>query len=59
MVNTLKIKKMGIVKEPLHIDFVVDNRPMSKEEEKQISDYIASQKKKREQKRNTKSSKTN
>lgn len=61
MVNTLKIKKMGIVKEPLNIDFVVDNRPLTKEEEKQISDYIASQKKKREQKRNTKSriSKTN
>lgn len=52
---------MGIVKEPLNIDFVVDNRPLTKEEEKQISDYIASQKKKREQKRNTKSriSKTN
>jgi hypothetical protein len=43
----------------LHIDFVVGNRPITKE--KQISDYIASQKKKREQKRNTTSkiSKTN
>jgi hypothetical protein len=46
---------MGIVKEPLNIDFVVENRPLTKEEEKQISEYIASQKKKRELKNNTNS----
>ena len=39
---------MGIVKEPLHIDFVVDNRPLTKEEERQISEYIISQKNKKE-----------
>lgn len=37
---------MGIIKEPLNVDFVVENRPLSKEEEKQISDYIIAQKKK-------------
>lgn len=41
---------MGIVKEPLNIDFVVENRPLTKEEEKQISEYILSQKNKREMK---------
>jgi hypothetical protein len=46
--NILKINKMGIVKEPLNIDFVVENRHLTKEEEKQISEYIISQKKKRE-----------
>jgi hypothetical protein len=43
---------MGIVKEPLNIDFVVENRPLTKEEEKQISEYINSQKNKREAKEN-------
>jgi hypothetical protein len=37
---------MGIVKEPLNIDFVVENRPLTNEEVKQISNYILSQKKK-------------
>jgi hypothetical protein len=37
---------MKIVKEPLNVDFVVENRPLTKEEEKQISNYILSQKKK-------------
>lgn len=46
---------MRIVKEPLDIDFVVENRPLTKEEERQISEYISSQKKKRESKNNTNS----
>ncbi len=44
---------MGIVKEPLNVDFVVENRPLTKEEEKMISEYIASQKNKRELKTKT------
>ena len=44
---------MGIVKEPLNIDFVVENRPLTKEEEKQISEYIISQKKRKEFKNNS------
>lgn len=39
---------MGIVKEPLNVDFVVENRPLTKEEEKMISEYIACQKNKKE-----------
>jgi|JI6StandDraft_1071083.scaffolds.fasta_scaffold60260_3 hypothetical protein len=45
---------MRIIKEPLNIDFVVENRPLTKEEERQISEYISFQKKKRESKNNTK-----
>jgi hypothetical protein len=31
---------MGIIKEPLEIDFFVDSRPITAAEEQQISDYI-------------------
>jgi hypothetical protein len=44
---------MGIVKEPLNVDFVVENRPLTKDEEKQISEYISSQKIKKELKDKT------
>jgi hypothetical protein len=44
---------MAIVKEPLNIDFVIENRPLTKVEEKQISEYINSQKKKKEVKTST------
>lgn len=37
---------MEIIKEPLNVDFVVENRPLTSEEEKQISDYIKSHKSK-------------
>ena len=37
---------MGIAKEPLNVDFVVENRPLTKDEENQISEYIIAQKKK-------------
>ncbi len=54
MENILKINIMGIVKEPLNIDFVVENRLLTTEEEKQISEYIISQKLKKEIKETTK-----
>lgn len=44
---------MGIVKEPLNIDFVVENRPLTKEEENQISEYITAQKMKKQLKENS------
>lgn len=31
---------MGMIKEPLTVDFEVENRPLTKEEEKLISEYI-------------------
>lgn len=35
---------MGIIKEPLHIDFEVDSRPLTKEEEVRISEFIKKRK---------------
>jgi hypothetical protein len=47
-----KIKIMGIIREPLDIDFVVDPRPLSKKDREQISNFIKADKAKR-QKSNT------
>jgi len=40
---------MGYIKEPLDIDFVVDSRPLTKEEENAISAFIRADKEKRKQ----------
>jgi len=31
---------MGLIREPLDADFVVDSRPLTKEEKEKISNYI-------------------
>ena len=41
---------MGLIKEPLDVDFVVDPRPLTKAEEKAISDFIRADKEKRKRK---------
>ncbi len=41
---------MGLIKEPLDVDFYVDPRPLTKEEEKAISDFIKADKLKRSKK---------
>jgi hypothetical protein len=46
---------MEIIKEPLEVDFVVDPRPLSKEEEKAISNFIKADKEKRRKQKNKKS----
>ena len=38
---------MGLIKEPLDVDFYIDPRPLTKEEQKMISDYIKADKTKR------------
>ena len=38
---------MDLIKEPLDVDFYVEPRPMTKEDEKAISDYIKAAKLKR------------
>jgi hypothetical protein len=45
---------MGLVKEPLEVDFVVESRPLTKEEEVAISEYIQADKAKRELKKKKK-----
>jgi hypothetical protein len=39
---------MGLIKEPLHVDFEVDPRPLTKTERKLISAFIQADKIKRE-----------
>lgn len=41
---------MALIKEPLNVDFYVDPRPMTKEDEKAINDYIKADKLKRNKK---------
>ena len=38
---------MGLIKEPLNVDFVVDPRPLTEKERKMISDFIKADKAKR------------
>jgi hypothetical protein len=40
---------MGLIREPLNVDFYVDSKPLTKEEQKMISDYIKTDKKRRKQ----------
>jgi len=41
---------MSLIKEPLEVDFYVDPRPMTKEDEKAISDFIKADKLERSKK---------
>jgi len=38
---------MGLIKEPVNVDFVVDPRTLTATEQKAISDYISADKEKR------------
>lgn len=46
---------MGLIKEPLEIDFEFDSRPLSKEEKQKISDYITAYKKQKVQQKSLRS----
>lgn len=39
---------MGIIREPIDMDFVIESRPLTKEEEAAISEFIRVDKKRRE-----------
>ena len=41
---------MGLIKEPLNVDFVVDSRPLTEDEKRAISDFIRTDKEKRKRK---------
>jgi hypothetical protein len=45
--DAYKLIIMGLIKEPLDVDFYVDPRPLTKNEQKMISDYIIADKRKR------------
>ena len=42
---------MGLIREPLEVDFYVDPRPLTEKEKKMISDFIKADKKKRKSKK--------
>lgn len=50
---------MPLIKEPIDVDFVVDPRPLTKAEEKAISDFIRADKEKRKLKKRRKKTVTN
>jgi len=50
---------MGLIKEPLDVDFVVDPRPLTKAEEKVISNFIRADKEKRKLKERRKKTVSN
>ena len=45
---------MGLIREPLDIDFFVDPRPLTEKEKKMISDFIKTDKKKRKDNKTSK-----
>ena len=45
---------MGLIKEPMDIDFYVDPRPLTNEEKIKISDFIRADKKKNKRRKKTK-----
>ena len=45
---------MGLIREPLDVDFVVDPRPLSDKEKKMISDFIKADKENRKNKKTSK-----
>ncbi len=45
---------MGLIKEPMDVDFVVNPRPLTEKEKKMISDFIRADKKKRKMKNSSK-----
>lgn len=42
---------MGLIREPLEIDFFFDPKPLTKKEQKMISDFIKADKEKRKHKK--------
>ena len=45
---------MGLIREPLDVDFFVDPRPLTDKEKKMISDFIKADKEKRKIKKTSK-----
>ena len=49
---------MGLIREPLDVDFFVDPKPLTKKEQKMISDFIKADKEKRKRTRTSKKART-
>ena len=44
MINILNLKNMGLIKEPEGIDFVIQSKPLTEKQEKELSAYISKRK---------------
>jgi hypothetical protein len=57
LINILKAYKMGHIKEPEGVDFVINGKPLTDKEKRAISEFIKADKEKiaRQKLRNTKS----
>jgi len=44
LINILNHNIMGFIKEPEGIDFVIQSKPLTKKQEKELSEYIAKRK---------------
>jgi hypothetical protein len=51
LINTLKAKIMGHIKEPQGVDFIIQSKPLTDEERTAISEYIRNYKAKQKVKR--------
>jgi hypothetical protein len=51
LINILKIIDVGLIREPLDIDLIVDPRPLTEKDKKAISDFIKADKLKRKKAR--------
>lgn len=54
LINILKNKTMGLVREPEGVDFIVNSRPLTKKEHEALSNFIKADKAKRLKKLSTK-----
>ena len=59
MTNILKANKMGHIKEPDGIDFIINGKPLTDNERKAISEFIKADKEKIESQKSRKTKTTN
>jgi hypothetical protein len=59
LIDILKFKTMGLIKEPLNVDFYFDGKQMTDDDQKRVSEYIIQQKALKKIKSNQKHTNTN
>jgi hypothetical protein len=59
LIDILKFKTMGLIKEPLNVDFYFDGKQMTDDDQKRVSEYIIQQKASKKIKLNQKKANTN
>jgi len=44
LINILNLNNMGFIKEPEGVDFVIQSKPLTEKQEKELSEFIAKRK---------------